>query len=69
MSHVVFHLHMLMFEQPNYVPEHLALFRLFALLLNVNFSTSFYAYTHELYNLIQDFKNKLWPTNHLHSVT
>jgi hypothetical protein len=66
---------MLMLEQPNYVPEHVILFRLFALLLNVNFSTSFYAYTlgtpfyrHELYNLIQDFKNKLCSTNHIHSI-
>jgi hypothetical protein len=65
---------MLMLEQPNYVPQHVTLFRLFALLLNVNFSTSFYAYTlgtpfyrHELYNLIGDFKTKLWQINYLHS--
>jgi len=53
MAHVVFHLHMLMFEQPNYVPEHLALFRLFALLLNVNFSLNMSTYLkrHVAWNL------------------
>jgi len=35
---------MLMFQQPNYVQLHILLFRLFNLLLNMNFSTSFYVY-------------------------
>jgi len=66
---------MLMFEQPNYVQIHILLFRLFGLLLNVNFSTSFYAYTlstpfyrHELYNLIQVFKTKIWQINDVHFI-
>ena len=61
---------MLTFQQPTYVPLHVTLFRVFSLLLNVNFATSFYAYTlgtpfyrHELYNLIQSIKIKLWQTN------
>ncbi len=64
----------LMFQQPNYVPLDITLFSLFSLLLNVNFSASFYAYTLstpfyrlQLYNLIQDFKGKLRQTNNLHS--
>jgi hypothetical protein len=63
---------LLMFEQPRYLPLHVSLFRLFSLLLNVNFSTSFYAYTlgtpfyrHELYNLIQSIRGKLHPTNNI----
>jgi hypothetical protein len=66
---------MLMFEQPNYVQLHLSLFSTFSLLLNVNFSTSFYAYTlgtpfyrHELYNLIQDIRGKLRHTNNDQSI-
>ena len=56
---------MLMLQQPRYVSQHVVLFRLFALLLNINFATSFYAYTlgtpfyrEELYNLLGDVKNK-----------
>jgi hypothetical protein len=66
---------MLMFQQPRYVPMDITLFSLFGLLLNVNFATSFYAYTlgtpfyrHELSNLIQDFKRKLWRTNEVHII-
>jgi hypothetical protein len=66
---------MLMFQQPNYEQLHATLFRLFSLLLNVNFSTSFYSYTlgtpfyrRELYNLIQIFKSKLRQTNTVHSI-
>jgi hypothetical protein len=57
---------MLMYQQPNYVPLDVTLFSVFSLLLNVNYSTSFYAYTlgtpfyrHELYNLIKVIKSKL----------
>lgn len=61
---------MLMFEQPRYIQSHVILFSIFSLLLNVNFSTSFYAYTlgtpfyrRELSHLIQDIKGKLLYRN------
>lgn len=66
---------MLMFQQPRYVPTHVLLFRLFSLLLNVNFATSFYAYTlgtpfyrRELYNLINDLRNRVHHDNELNSI-
>ena len=66
---------MLMFQQPAYVATHVLLFRLFALLLNVNFGTSFYTYTlgtpfyrRELYNLIKDLRHRVHPANELHSL-
>ncbi|CAF0812166.1 unnamed protein product [Adineta steineri] len=61
---------LLTFEQPKYVALHVSLFRLFSLLINVNFSTSFYVYTlgtpfyrHELYNFIMVIKNKIQQTS------
>lgn len=66
---------MLMLQQPNYILEHVALFRLFALLLNMNFATSFYTYTlttpfyrQELYNLIRDFKTKFQDIHPMQTV-
>ena len=66
---------MLMLEQPRYVLEHVVLFRLFALLLNMNFATSFYTYTlatpfyrHELYNLMLDLKTKFQQIHPMQTV-
>jgi len=56
-----------------YVQLHVTLFRLFGLLLNVNFSTSFYAYTlgtpfYQRELKIQTLKSKLRQTNSVHSM-
>ncbi|CAF0804915.1 unnamed protein product [Adineta ricciae] len=63
---------MLMFQQPRYVPLHVNLFRLFGLLLNVNFATSFYAYTlgtpfyrHELYNFMISVRHRIRQANYV----
>ena len=66
---------MLMFQQPRYAPAHVVLFRLFGLLLNVNFATSFYAYTlgtpyyrQELARLLGDIRTRVRQINDLHSI-
>lgn len=64
---------MLMFQQPRYVSLHVLLYRLFGLLMNVNFATSFYAYTlgtplyrRELYNSVVFIRGKMRTATELH---